>query len=516
MDKSVIERCIEDFTTANFHCEEEFLRRFVASLAAKRFVILTGLSGSGKTKLAQGFSKWISPGRKVGRDVFAPGEKITGAQKNYFVRDSDRISVDLWNSEDENKGTLVCLPRDLIRQWADYIVKHALPQETSPRTIREGVEPELKYSKQLNSFESPLRAAAFALLEAGEETAGPRTVEVVAVGADWTSNEQVLGYPDGLDPKRYVRTKALDLILNAAASPDVPHFLILDEMNLSHVERYFADLLSAIESGEPMHLHGDEGDGGDSEIRSGVPSRLKLPENLFIIGTVNVDETTYMFSPKVLDRANVIEFRVTEKALQNFLGSPSGIDDSLIEAKGAAHASSFLKLTRSEHGLTPDELASVNGEILLFFKALQPAGIEFGFRVAKEIVSFVGQHKRLAGDAWSLRTALDAQVVQKLLPKLHGARHKLEPILWSFAILCHSQRLQSGDAEDLSNGFEAILARALSAFEMNDNAFDPLGTRGNGERVLLPAEAHFPLSFDKVVRMLASVRMNGFTSFAEG
>jgi hypothetical protein len=88
--------------------------------------------------------------------------------------------------------------------------------------------------------------------------------------------------------------------------------------------------------------------------------------------------------------------------------------------------------------------------------------------------------------------------------------------LWSFAILCHSQRLESGDAEEVSKDFQAILARALSAFEMNDNAFDPLGTRGNGERVLLPSAAHFPLSFDKVVRMLASVRMNGFTSFAEG
>lgn len=409
----------------------------------------------------------------------------------------------------------MCLPRQLIQQWADFIVKNDLPQGTPARAIRTGVEPDLKYSKQLNSFESPLRAAAFAFLEAGEAETSPRTVEVVAVGADWTSNEQVLGYPDGLDRKRYVRTKALDLILNAAAAPDAPHFLILDEMNLSHVERYFADLLSAIESGEPMHLHGDEGDGGDNEIRSGVPPRLKLPENLFIIGTVNVDETTYMFSPKVLDRANVLEFRVTEQALKNFLGSPSGIDDSLIEAKGAAHASSFLKLARSDHGLTPDELASVNREILLFFKALQPAGIEFGFRVAKEIVSFVGQHKRLAGDAWTVRSALDAQVVQKLLPKLHGARHKLEPILWSLALLCHSQRPED-DEQEVINGFGAILARALSAYEMNDNAFDPLGTRGSGERVLLPSEAYFPLSFDKVVRMLASVRMNGFTSFAEG
>ena len=71
--------------------------------------------------------------------------------------------------------------------------------------------------------------------------------------------------------------------------------LILDEMNLSHVERYFSDFLSAIESGEEIPLYGEE-------------KTLTLPDNLFTIGTVNVDETTYMFSPKVLDRANTIEF----------------------------------------------------------------------------------------------------------------------------------------------------------------------------------------------------------------
>ena len=511
MDKSVIERCIDDFAHAGFQCEEEFLRRFVASLAAKRFVILTGLSGSGKTRLAQSFAKWISP-TQVRPDAFERGVRIGNS---YRVMDSDRIAVEFWNPDNEK----VVLPRRLIDEWADFIELNpslaSLPSQEIRSKFKEQCD--TKFAKHAILWDTHLKPAALAVLESRKDSQKSfRCHEVVAVGADWTSNEQVLGYSDGLDRKRYVRTKALDLILNAAASPDVPHFLILDEMNLSHVERYFADLLSAIESGEPMHLHAGEGEGGDNEIRSGVPPRLKLPENLFIIGTVNVDETTYMFSPKVLDRANVLEFRVTENALQNFLGAPASIDDSLIEAKGAAHASSFLKLARSEHGLTPDELASVNREILLFFKALQPAGIEFGFRVAKEIVSFVGQHKRLAGDAWSLRTALDAQVVQKLLPKLHGARHKLEPILWSFAILCHSQRLESGDAEEVSKDFQAILARALSAFEMNDNVYDPLGTRGNGERVLLPSGAHFPLSFDKVVRMLASVRMNGFTSFAEG
>src|SRR5205823_4057895 len=111
-----------------------------------------------------------------------------------------------------------------------------------------------------------------------------------------------LGYRDALDSTKYQRPAngALDLLLHAQVNLDQPHFLILDEMNLSHVERYFSDILSALESGEPLALHS-----GNDDIEK-VPPRLALPANLFIVGTVNVDETTYMFSPKVLDRANVL------------------------------------------------------------------------------------------------------------------------------------------------------------------------------------------------------------------
>lgn len=517
MDKLAIERCIADFTEANFRCEEEFLRRFVAALAAKRFVILTGLSGSGKTKLAQTFSRWISPPYKSSGDVFIPGAVISSDRVNYYVRDSDRLSVELWNSEDEDEGTLVNLPRELIRQWADFITQNDLPPGTSARTIRTGVESTLKYSKQLNSFESPLRAAAFALLAGGTSKATARCAEVVAVGADWTSNEHVLGYPDGLDRSRYVRTKTLDLILNAVASPEIPHFLILDEMNLSHVERYFADLLSAIESGEPIHLHGDEPAEEGDKVRSGVPSRVKLPENLFIIGTVNVDETTYMFSPKVLDRANVLEFRVSESSLGEFLLKPVGIVDSAIEGKGSPHAAGLMNLVQSGHALTKDELSEVNDEIMLFFRALQPTGAEFGYRAAKEMVAFIGSHKQLSGDDWSPRAALDAQIVQKILPKLHGSRNKLEPVLWSLAILCfNSRQAAADDSEGRKLELAAILQQATKATEMDDDSLDPLGTDRNGEPGYPCSAARYPLTFDKIVRMLRAVRLNGFTSFAEG
>ena len=85
-------------------------------------------------------------------------------------------------------------------------------------------------------------------------------------------------------------------------------------MNLSHVERISPTCFRSSSPGETTELYrpGMDND-GETQFRAGVEPTLRLPPNLFIIGTVNVDETTYMFSPKVLDRANVIEFRMARE-----------------------------------------------------------------------------------------------------------------------------------------------------------------------------------------------------------
>ena len=141
-------------------------------------------------------------------------------------------------------------------------------------------------------------------------------------------------------------TKILDLLLAARNDLSRPYFLILDEMNLSHVERYFADFLSALESKDGYLLLHREGrllprkHGGSCD----VPETLPLPRNVFFIGTVNVDETTYMFSPKVLDRANVIEFRVGSDAASKFLRSGGQSIEEIGQA-AAGYAEGFLELS---------------------------------------------------------------------------------------------------------------------------------------------------------------------------
>src|SRR5439155_22229505 len=184
-------------------------------------------------------------------------------------------------------------------------------------------------------------------------------------------------------------------------NPESAHFLILDEMNLSHVERYFADILSSMESREALRLH-SAGDLVDS-----VPSQLSLPQNLFVVGTVNVDETTYMFSPKVLDRANVIEFRVDPSRL---LPSGNGIvpiELPTIEGRGREFASLFVD-RKWIPDLPADAGFRVRAELELFFDVLSEEGHEFGYRTASEIGRFIAVHRALLGATWTFESSFDA------------------------------------------------------------------------------------------------------------
>ena len=296
---------------------------------------------------------------------------------------------------------------------------------------------------------------------------------MVSVGADWTNREPLLGFPNALEPGRYVKpdTGVLDLLLRACNDEARPYFLILDEMNMSHVERYFADFLSAMESIEgEITLHPDGEEWADCD----VPSKLKLPKNLFIVGTVNIDETTYMFSPKVLDRANVIEFRVSYSEMEEYFNDPKVLDMSLLKNKGTSMGNSFLE--GANKSMANNE--NLADELLPFFTELQKIGSEFGYRTASEIGRFVTVCTAIAGDNMSPDEIIDAAVMQKLLPKVHGSRNKIEKILVTLGKLC----IADSSEEPFSAGTINI---------------------------------KYPLSHEKLERMYMRVLSDGFTSFAE-
>lgn len=354
-------------TGLNFN--PQLITRFTSSLLTKPFVILTGLTGSGKTKIAQSFAEWIC--------------------------------------EDKSQ------------------------------------------------------------------------YKIVPVGADWTNREPLLGYPNGLHEDKYVLPDSgvLDLILQAEKDYRLPHFLILDEMNLSHVERYFADFLSIMESGKEISLYsGDPRYSGVENLKENlIPNQISWPENLFIVGTVNIDETTYMFSPKVLDRANVIEFRLNETDLVSYFAQSAEPAESL-NGKGAAMAEDFLKLSK-EKSKSTDEV--IQKELIKFFNTLSEVGAEFGYRSAKEILILTEKLKRIDSTI-SFQDQIDIAVMQKLLPKLHGSRSKLIQVLEELMKLCSSD---------------------LDTKRILDKTYDP--------------KVIYPLSYGKLKRMYKNAIANGFASYAE-
>jgi hypothetical protein len=325
----------------------------------------------------------------------------------------------------------------------------------------------------------------------------PEQVAVVAVGADWTSKHHLLGYPDALDGSSFVRTPALELLLRAAADPTMPYFLVLDEMNLSHVERYFSDFLSAMESAQPIHLHGDE------EARAGVPSSLPFPKNVFVLGTINVDETTYMFSPKVLDRANVIEFTVSRASMRSYLEGGARFDSAGVLGSGAAFGTAIVDFAASQPALA--EAGAENVQAIIdaldeLFAALDTAGLQFGYRTAREMVRYHLASRSLAGKDWKLVRDIDVQIAQRIIPRLSGDVARLRPILIALLAFCESCAAKMPpQAADVASGAASLRQEYLDAIRIR---CDTLSTT-------------FPIAADKISRMLTRLHEHGFTTAIE-
>ena len=315
---------------------------------------------------------------------------------------------------------------------------------------------------------------------------------VVAVGADWTDNRHVLGFVNHLrELPLYQSTPVLDLLLHADAHTDVPHFLVLDEMNLSHVERYFADFLSAMERPDgALDLHG-AGAGDDTRLPRfdgdpvGVPRRLAFPKNLFVIGTVNVDETTYMFSPKVLDRANVIEFRMTDSDLGNFLTGDGSYPET--EPATEEQAKSFLAAAQNRELEALPMMEEISGLLKEVFALMAKARFEFGYRATGEVIRYLKICRTLATDktAWDdggWKQDFDHQILQKLLPRLHGGMGRMGPLLTGLGHFCHGSALPAQ-------------ARIDSLASLDKNT------------------ARFPKSFAKISVMAEVLREEQFVSF---
>jgi len=219
------------------------------------------------------------------------------------------------------------------------------------------------------------------------------------VRPNWTDPSQVIGYFDVMT-NHFIVPPVMEAILTAYEHPNNPVFVCLDEMNLARVEHYFSDILSAMESREEFELH-SRGDGILSPDGQIIPEKIVLPSNLYLIGTINVDESTAPISDKVLDRAVVIDL------------PKSNISDYLLFLE---HKISHIK----------DTINDLRHFICDLEKLLSEGNHNVTNRVIEEILLYM--HKVKSKDNMDFNNHLDRVIKSRVLEKLKGDENSREAL----------------------------------------------------------------------------------------
>ncbi|MCD4676106.1 MAG: hypothetical protein K8S18_08950 [Desulfobacula sp.] len=272
--------------------------------------------------------------------------------------------------------------------------------------------------------------------------------------------------------------------------------MCLDEMNLARVEYYFSTFLSAMEADRIIQLH-DLPDADtvsrafpedlmhyadivgikkheDKEIiRDEIidvvsklpPAKIKIPDNLFITGTVNMDETTFQFSPKVLDRANAIEFtevNLADKPMYDNQGNPINPNEEIIDLfkKCVLDDGARFENNNEYRNWESDNWSKeIDGFLLKINNELKKSNLHFGYRTRNEILKYLYFSRNLYSDEFNETIAKDNQILQKILPKIKGPE-KIRDTLGELANVIteyeRSSRKLNEMIEALDNGYTSF------------------------------------------------------------
>ena len=293
----------------------------------------------------------------------------------------------------------------------------------------------------------------------------PANFELVQVKPNWHNSMDVVGYASNIPEPHYVFTPFVEFVAKAFLHEEVPFFLCLDEMNLAPVEEYFAEFLSAIESRslaggsyetdpiiKPFWTFGEDvceamlghllpgyspkdvrlagGKAGERvrELSERFRTRgLTLPKNLIVVGTVNMDETTFSFSRKVLDRA--MSFEMNEVDYDAFVEGRTD-DDLLRLAEGFGEGGLNELLVDREldalevlEALDEGDSAFVVGYLKRLNALLDGTPFKLGYRAANEALLYLAASK--AFGVRSREAAMDEFTMMKVLSRLEGDEGKL-------------------------------------------------------------------------------------------
>ncbi|HWO96380.1 MAG TPA: DUF3578 domain-containing protein [Bacillus sp. (in: firmicutes)] len=312
---------------------------------------------------------------------------------------------------------------------------------------------------------------------------------LIPVRPDWSDPSDLLGYKDLSGAFRPGR---LAEVLVEASKPEnhhKPYFICLDEMNLARVEYYFSDLLSVIETQEWQ---------GERMVTSKLINRdslrdedqplygdLYLPDNVYLIGTVNMDETTHPFSKKVLDRANTIEFNYID--LQQYPDLTSSEKVSTLPVHNHFLRSDYLQLVDVYQEYN-DLVHSATEKLVRINHILEEIHSHVGFRIRDSICFYMVYNRRF--ELLSDDEAFDLQLLQKILPRVQGSSMSVKRVLLQL--------------------MQGALGRTLPVVELLEDASELYAKWNDNQE---EAKAKHPQSARKIAFMLRRLEEDGFTSY---
>lgn len=409
-DLDVIEGSFFDYLqNKGLKYDLETIENYLLSIKAKQFIILSGGTGTGKTKLAKTYGEFISHQESKLVDFNITIGK--GVENGGYTLSRDTFFNNLPPNAKKYMG---------VYKFIIAGIEGTASIELQPRFWFNKNDPNMDLIDQKMKELNEVNKRTKLQLIFPKSNIGSKNYSVIPVGSNWNDNRHIIGYKNAITGQ-YNCTDSLNVIIKSNNYPLEPFHLILDEMNLSHVERYFSDIISCMESGEPISL--------DVEDNCEVPNSISIEDNLFIIGTVNMDETTYMFSPKVLDRANVLEFNPTSASTylteQTIYYDPKGDVEFLqncmngLECRSMSSKDIILEFDIPEN---TEFINSLINDLENIQKILTSMKFSFGFRTMDEIMRFmyVSWIYERKGKFVNWKRYFDSQIKQKILPKIHG------------------------------------------------------------------------------------------------
>lgn len=432
----------------------------IISLLAKQFTVLYGNSGTGKTRLA---TKLIS---NIDQTSFI---KIQVNDSGKILSHNDDHIRALCNTEHLNK----------------FEVRLNNVIQTENITIRNCSVVKDSSGNNKPSFVSGV--TEFEIRDAREADKSVNlNYRLIPVNSNWLDPRPLMGYVNifgEAGETEYTLTPFLEMVLLAShpRRSNIPHFIILDEMNLAPVEYYLSDILSLMELSEDLNQplipsitvpylkkYFDNRDidtldwnlmkevikSNEAEIQG-----IKLPKNLYIIGTINIDDTTHTLSNKVLDRAHMIEVHtqpptmllsndeeeVTKEQEDKFL--------KLMDRKTFTNLNEiqvdYNNLKSSVRGL-PDFDQIIN-DLDSIYNLLKRIDLDFGYRVVKEYFEYLLIGIEFYGvgvTSDQIKALFSNGISQKVLSKVHGNRRELTQILQDLKIVLDKQPYKDTKLEE--------------------------------------------------------------------